>query len=272
MQRDRRTRHQSLSTRILRALQQHEFRLAYQGIHDIHSLELVAAEALLRWKKDATRQADIEELTEAAERGNEVFYLGQWVATTACQQVMKWPEGLRSHINLSARQFEQGDALAFMENVLRNVNVDPRRIALEITEKSFIHRPREVAPQIRRLQDLGFELWLDDFGTGHSSLEHLHALPVNGLKIAATYVRDLRDNTRSRAIVEAVLSLARSLNVVTIAEGVEDEWQRSFLTDAGCERIQGFLASRPLAESAFVARLRDETHQLHSSNSAINGQ
>jgi EAL domain-containing protein (putative c-di-GMP-specific phosphodiesterase class I) len=225
-----------------RALDERQFVVFYQPIHDIESGAIVAAEALLRARRPSTGEIrGTQPLTEAAEEGHEIFRIDSWMMRTACKEASKWPEAIKLHVNLSPREFEEGDIVS------RVAGLDARRIHLEITETSYIERPKETVHVLEELRARGFELWLDDFGTGHSSITHVLHFPLNGIKVPATFVKHVTTDERSRAITSHLIALAHDLRLAVIAEGVEHEAQLAVLRDFGCDRVQGFLFSRPMA-------------------------
>lgn len=256
---ERRVSHRNTGERLRRALEAGELDLHYQPIHDITTGRVASAEALLRWRHNSPRHASIEEITSEAERGSEVFDLAMWVTRKAFKDVMTWPviddNPIRVGLNVSARQFQERDLLSFVKERLAENETDASRVTLEITEKSFIHKPKEVVGLLGDLRELGFDLWLDDFGTGHSSIEHLRYFPVAGLKIPSMYIRDMGSNSRSDAIVRGMIQLAAALEIKVVAEGVETKRALASLRTMGCERVQGFIYSRPLSSEKLIEYL-----------------
>lgn len=248
--RDRRVAHRRNAHRLKRALEGGELDLHYQPIHDLQSGRVTSCEALLRWRDPSSRPAPIEQITSDVERGAELFDLATWATRKAFCDVMSWPSTeppVRVGLNVSSRQLQERDLVAFVKERLAEHDVDPRRVTLEITEKSFIRRPSEMSDTLATIREMGMELWLDDFGTGHSSIEHLRYFPVDGLKIPGNYIRDVRVNERSAAIVRGMIDLAHALSIKTIAEGVEDRETLSLIEAMGCDRVQGFVFSKPLS-------------------------
>ena len=180
--------------------------------------------------------------------------LGDWVLETACREIRDWEqEGLGSYriaINLSARQFTQQALGERIEAILAATGLAPGRLELEITESVLMEDADLTAEILQRLKQLGVTIAIDDFGTGYSSLAYLKAFPVNKLKIDRSFVRDIVSDPNDAAIVSAIISMARSMGLVTIAEGVETEAQRDFLMAQGCQELQGYLFGRPMNASA----------------------
>jgi EAL domain-containing protein (putative c-di-GMP-specific phosphodiesterase class I) len=168
-------------------------------------------------------------------------------------------EGLdvRLNVNLSAREFQEGDLVAFFDEVVERTAVDASRLNLELTEKSFIKKLKDVRKVLEELKTRGPQLWLDDFGTGHSSIEHLKEFPVDGIKIPATYVKDITSNEISRAITGSLVRLAGDLGMNVVAEGVETDEQLAIVNDLGCFWIQGYLIARPMPFDHFREEVRN---------------
>lgn len=234
-----------------RALDEKNLVLLYQPIHDVKTGAVIAAEALLRQRRESGEIREAGIITAAAEDGPDLFRLDSWVVRAACRDAANW-ENVRLNINLSPREFQEGDLLARLPALL-----DPRNLNLEITETSYIDDPEETMHILAELQQLGIRLWLDDFGTGHSSLEHLQHFPLFGLKIAAQFIAECITDKRCRAITKSVIALAHELGLEVIAEGVEHRDQLEFLRDQGCEALQGFLLSKPMELDDFLRFLRN---------------
>ena len=199
--------------------------LLYQPIVSARDSRVERVEALLRWRKPKKERETLTDLIWAAERSPVIFKLENWILDQSLRAAAGWRKagltGVRVNVNLSAREFPRADLVARVTRRLKAAGVDPGNVGLEITETSSMRRFDEVAEQIDRLIDKGIELWLDDFGTGHSSLEWLSHLPLHGVKIAGTFVERLRDEKRCQAIVTRVIALAHDLGLKVIAEGVE---------------------------------------------------
>lgn len=226
--------------------------LLYQPIHDAKSGAIYGAEALLRQRRENGEIRSAAIITEAAEDGGdaELFALDSVVMKKAYAAAAHWPRDTHLHVNLSPREFEEGnliDRLKLFDN--------PRKLCLEITETSYIEHPQETVETLRAVRELGIALWLDDFGTGHSSLTHLQHFPLDGLKLPGAFVKPLPDDERCMAIVRAVVSLAHDLGMRVVAEEVERQEQLDVLLGLRCEYIQGFLFSRPMSSEAFGALL-----------------
>jgi len=234
-----------------RALDEKNLVLLYQPIHDVKTGSVIAAEALLRQRRESGEIREAGIITGAAEDGPSLFQLDSWVVRTACRDAAQW-QNVRLNVNLSPREFQEGDLLARLPTLL-----DPHNLNLEIMETSYIDDPEETMHILAELKQLGIRLWLDDFGTGHSSLEHLQHFPLDGLKIAAQFIAECITDRRCRTITKSIIALAHELGLQVIAEGVEHRDQLEFLRDQGCEGVQGFLLSRPMELDDFLRFLRN---------------
>ena len=190
---------------LQQALEQERLCLHYQPIVDARAGAVERVEALLRWRCPEAEEESLSDLIWAAERSPVIFRLENWVMGQAFQDAARWPRAglpaLRVNVNLSAREFPRADLVARVSGLLDQARLSPAAVAVEITETSRLSDFPAVAAQIERLREMGLELWLDDFGTGHSSLEWLSHLPLHGLKIAGTFVERLSGEPRCRIIV-----------------------------------------------------------------------
>lgn len=236
--------------------------LLYQPIHDAKSGAIVAAEALLRERRSSGEIREAHIISEAAESGprRDLFALDEWIISTAVRDSEAWP--IAVNINLSPREFEEGNLLSRVARAI----LPARKINLEITETLTIERMDEVVSVLRDLRSIGFGIWLDDFGSGHSTLEELLRFPIDGLKIAATFIKHLPHDERAAAIVRSMLALGRELQVPVAAEGVERDEQLRFLLDHGCDFVQGFLFSRPMPREE-ISRATAASHAARASSS-----
>ena len=240
------------------ALQNGEFAIVYQPLVDERGAA-IGAEALLRWHHPVRGQVSPGEFIPVAEETGLIIEIGRWVLEAVVQQVKEWEGASRVHdgyhiaVNFSPRQFHQTDFCAMVTEVVGNSGIDPTKLVLEITEGVLIKDPTNVVAKMEELHRLGIRFYIDDFGTGYSSMSYLKRLPVHGLKIDQSFVRDLGDDPTDAAIVEAIIAMARRFNLMVVAEGVETEAQFAFLRDQGCEAYQGFHFGRPLPPEAFAA-------------------
>jgi EAL domain-containing protein (putative c-di-GMP-specific phosphodiesterase class I) len=234
--------------------------LVYQPIHDARSGAIWAAEALLRQRRESGEIREASIITETAEEstGPELFRLDSMLVKRAYIDAAHWGD-VRLNVNLSPREFQEGNVLDRLTALVTSCGIDTGHVNLEITETSYIEQPEETMEVLLALKQLGLQLWLDDFGTGHSSLTHLQHFPVDGIKLPGAFVRPLPDDARCAAITRALIRLSRDLDLRVIAEEVEQQAQLDFLLDEGVEYIQGFLFSRPMTLDRFTEALRGRT-------------
>jgi EAL domain-containing protein (putative c-di-GMP-specific phosphodiesterase class I) len=245
--------------RLKEALAGDRLVLYYQPIVDARTLRPSSAEALLRWKDAARDREEIPRLVAAAERSPVIFALERWAVGKGCGDAARWREralpDLRVNINVSAREFRGGRVHRALDQTLRAHCADPSSVALEITETSALHDPALVAPVLEDLKQRGHEVWLDDFGTGHSSLAWLRHLPIHGVKIPADFVRPAPTDARVATITAAIIALAHELGLRVVAEGVERPEHRDWLLERGCDAFQGYLFHEPMSAATMAARL-----------------
>jgi len=236
----------------------HRLLLVYQPIHDARTGAIWAAEALLRQRRETGEIREASIITGAAEEsgGPELFVLDSMLVKRAYTDAARWRD-VRLNVNLSPREFQEGRVLDRLMALMTSCQMDTRRVNLEITETSYIEQPEETMEVLYALKKLGLQLWLDDFGTGHSSLTHLQHFPVDGIKLPGDFVRALPQDERCTAITRALIRLAHELDLRVIAEEVEEQAQLDFLLDEGVEYIQGFLFSKPMTAEQFQATLAE---------------
>lgn len=249
----------ALVTRLHHAVQNDELSLHYQPILDARTRRVVALEALLRWEDETGRPSPPAHFIPVAEQAHLMVPIGEWVLRSACEQAVRWQgdrRGLRIAVNLSFQQFQQQNLARVVAGVLDETGLDPALLELEITETTAMSDVKKADSVLRTLRRTGVRISIDDFGTGQTSLAYLRQLPVNTLKIARNFVEDVAHCPRSRAIVNALVTMAHGLELETIAEGVETEEQLEFVVENGCDAVQGYLLSRPLSAAALQRRLR----------------
>jgi len=242
-------------TRMRQALAKGEFELHYQPIIDLQRNVTVGAEALIRWNDPIGGPVPPMTFIPLAEETGFIATLGDWIIWNACSQLKQWEKSGRGisvlSINLSAVQFSMIDLPLRISKILEETGVDPRSIQFEITESSMMAVGEVAISKLLALKALGVRLSIDDFGTGYSSLSMLKRLPIDTLKIDRSFVVDVNTNAASRSITLAIISLAKSLNLQIVAEGIEEEEQCLFLRDKGCKYAQGYLFGKPLSARNF---------------------
>lgn len=236
--------------------------LFYQPIHELRSRRIIGAEALLRQRRPDGEVRSAHAITAAAEEGSrdDLFMLDSWTLETAYRDAAGWQHdgspSVRLNVNLSPREFQEGDVMGRLRTLTGGCGIDPKTINLEITETSYIEHPKETMKILEELKTYGLQLWLDDFGTGHSSITHLQHFPLDGIKIPGDFVKHLERDSRCRIIVSALVRMAHDMGFAVIAEGIEREEQLEFLAAQDCDYIQGFLYSKPMPVEEFRALLR----------------
>ena len=256
-----RQRRLALQERLQRALEQNQFLLHFQPILDLKTRGVVGAEALLRWGDQDGHQHSAAEFVSAAEDSGLILPLGEWVLNEACKQARSWANAgfpIRMSVNLSPRQFRAADLAEQVRQALERSGLEPGSLELEITESTAMEDPESSIRVLTELRQLGVGIAIDDFGTGYSSLSYLKRIPADRLKIDKSFVDGVVNDSDDVAIVRAVLALAASLDIATVAEGIEQVEQLHALTDLGCDFGQGYLFARPLAARAFMQVLADE--------------
>ena len=246
-----------METLLRRALDKGELAVHLQPQIETQTGRLVGAEALVRWNSPELGQVMPMRFIPLAEDSGLIIGLGNWVLRETCRQFMQWRlsgfELAQVSVNLSVKQLERPEFIDVLENILDETGMDPAHLKLELTE-SVVMGVGDAFTLLERLRDLGISLALDDFGTGYSSLSYLKMLPVQQLKIDASFVEGIGRNTGDEAIIRTVMELARSLGFEVVAEGVETEAQAAFLAQLGCEQLQGHLHGRAVAPAEFRAR------------------
>ncbi|MFQ5596866.1 MAG: EAL domain-containing protein [Nitrospiria bacterium] len=235
---------------LRQALERGEFQLYFQPQVEIKTHKIIGFEALIRWKRPKVGLVLPADFVPLAEDVGLLLPIGEWVLRAACRQNKTWEkEGLpatKIGVNLSPCQFQKGNLAAMVKQVLKETDLDPRLLELEITERLLMRNEEPHIAALHELTALGVQLTIDDFGTGYSSLSYLKRLPLGRLKIDRTFVRDITTDPSNAVIAKTVVGMAHSLQLKALAEGVETTAQLTLLGSYGCDEIQGFLVSRPL--------------------------
>ena len=253
-------RRMTLESALRRAVMQKDFVLHYQPQIDLESGEIVAVEALVRWKTEDSGTVMPGDFIPLAEETGLINEIGEWVLREGCRQAKEW-QGMglkqrRMAINLSARQFGDRGFLDMVTRVLSDTGLAPENLELEITESQVMRQTEGMIMLLNKLAEMGVQLAIDDFGTGYSSLSYLKRLPIQKLKIDQSFVRDITVDPNDTAIVVAIINMARSLDLETIAEGVETAGQLALLRSRGCRVGQGFYFSPPITAQALYPLLK----------------
>ncbi len=228
------------------ALHDNELELHFQPLIEVANGKIKGYESLLRWRKADGQLMMPAEFIEIAEDSGLIIPLGEWVIRSAISEAASWRDNVTVAINLSPIQMTNPSLISTVMNALASSGLDPARVEFEITESVLLEETDANLKTLHALRNMGVKIALDDFGTGFSSLNYLRAFPFDKIKIDKCFVQEMGERADCRAIVQAVLSLAQTLNMRTTAEGVETPEQASFLRDHGCSEFQGFLFSQPI--------------------------
>ncbi|MHB9024754.1 MAG: EAL domain-containing protein [Armatimonadota bacterium] len=255
-----------LENHLRKALDHHELQVHYQPQLDLHSERIIAVEALVRWQHPELGAISPSQFIPLAEETGLIEPLGRWVLETACAQTRDWQLAgagdLRVAVNLSARQFERQDLVETVTQVLRATDLHPGALELEITESTAMRDWERTLQILEELGKLGVRIAIDDFGTGHCSFGYLRQFPIDTLKIDRSFIQDLQADRNNAAIVSAIIVLAHALSLTLIAECVETPAQLSVLRTQGCDKIQGYLFSKPLPPDELARLLRSPKRAL----------
>lgn len=276
--RDQHARRVEIESRLRRAVADHALEVAYQPQFELAGRRLVGFEALLRWEDDALGKVSPGEFVPIAEEAGLIVPIGHWLLREACFQLRSWDAAggarLGVAVNVSTLQFRQADFVEQVEAALRDSQLAPERLEIEVTESVLIEQFDVAVQALRRLHRIGVRTALDDFGTGYSSLAYLHRLPIHALKIDRSFVSALALSSTGRTsagvpLVDAITAMGRTLGKTVVAEGVETPEQAVYLKRIGVHRAQGFFLGRPLGPAQALRlierqRAEDERAALES--------
>jgi diguanylate cyclase (GGDEF)-like protein len=236
------------------AMGKKQFEMFYQPVVSVNSNEVIAFEALIRWRHPDRGMVSPAEFIPVAEETGLIIPLGEWILKQVCADALSWPRNIRVAVNLSPVQFRSLDLVQAVFNALAATHLEPGRLELEITETALLQDNEAVLEKLHQLKSYGIQISMDDFGTGYSSLSYLRSFPFDKIKIDQSFVRGLGERDDSLAIVRAAIGLGRNLGMTTLAEGVETDDQLGMLRAERCDEVQGFLFSPAVPLK--------ETHQL----------
>ena len=252
----------TMESDLRRALEREEFELYYQPKLDLERGSVVGMEALLQWNHPTQPSMPGSEFLGVAEETGLIVPMGEWTLRAACRQALAWQRAgiapLRVAINLSARQLRQPDIVRRVQAILVETGLDPRYLGLEITEGVLLDESAHVARVLGELKALGIEISLEDFGTGHSNLSYLRTLPIDVVKVDRSFVHDVTAAPQDVSITRAIITMAHSLQMKVLAEGVETEGQLALLIANHCDQMQGHYFSAPVSADAMAALLRED--------------
>ncbi len=239
-----------LHRELLHAIERGQLELLYQPIYDMITGKIASVEALVRWRHPTLGMIVPDRFIPLAEESGLIASIGEWVIMRVCEQIRLWVDAglddVHVSLNVSARQLDRLQLHRFIGDAIRVNGIDPSRLEIEVTETSILRDVYGATLLLRELRSMGLSVAIDDFGSGFTSLAFLRDLPINNLKIDRCFVRDVATGNFDGAVVRAVVGLARSLGVRTIAEGVEDRAQMEMLRELRCDAVQGYLFSHPL--------------------------
>jgi diguanylate cyclase (GGDEF)-like protein/PAS domain S-box-containing protein len=264
--------HQTLEieSQLRRAIERNELLLHYQPQLDLATGEIVAVEALIRWRHPEMGMVPPLRFIPIAEECGLIGPIGEWVLRTACLQAVAWREAglppLRVSVNLSAQQFLNPALEEQVVATLAETGLGPEGLELELTESTSMKDPEQSIRILDAFRARGIGLAIDDFGTGYSNLGYLRRFPVDRVKLDRSFIKDVLDDANAAAIAEAIIALARKLQLQTVAEGVETQAQRDWLAERGCDAMQGYWFAKPLEPDAVAALL-----QAHRATKRISG-
>ena len=249
-----------LESELRIALEQQQFELYYQVQVD-HANHALGAEALIRWQHPTKGTISPAAFIQLAEEIGIIISMGRWALKTACIQLKRWQQNANtSHltlsVNVSVKQFQQADFVQQVQHILLETGAKPAQLKLELTESILLSNIEDIIGKMRELKLLGIHFSMDDFGTGYSSLQYIKRLPLDQLKIDQSFVRDIATDTNDAAIVQTIIAMSDALGLNVIAEGVETQAQRDFLSQHGCHTFQGYLFGEPAPIAEFERSLR----------------
>lgn len=245
-----------LETDLRYAVERGEFQIYYQPIIAMDTGRITDVEALVRWCHPRRGIISPAEFIPLAEETGLILPIGQWVLAEACREAQRWEDQtLHISVNLSARQFQYPWLVQDVADILQETELNPARLKLEITESIMMTDSDQALATLQQLKELGVALAIDDFGTGYSSLNYLKRFPINVLKIDRAFIERLGQSPEDHAIVHAIITMAKTLNLIVTGEGVETEEQLQHLKLLGCDRGQGYYFGRPLTQDQLAERL-----------------
>ncbi|BBF43191.1 diguanylate cyclase/phosphodiesterase with PAS/PAC sensor(s) [Lachnospiraceae bacterium KM106-2] len=231
------------------AIERDEFVLHYQPQIDLRNGRLFGFEALLRWNHPTRGMLHPDKFIALAEETGVIVQIGRWVLLESCTQLKEWQDKgyqVKMSVNFSARQFMDADVIRMVQDVIHETSIDPTGLEIEVTEAIALRDIDFAVNTIQKIRDMGIQVSLDDFGIGYTSMKFLKLLPVNNLKIDKSFLYSLMEDASDQKIIAAIIGLAQALGLVVVAEGVENEEQVAFLTNAGCDIVQGYWYSKPI--------------------------
>lgn len=249
-----------LETWLRHALERDEFEVRYQPQYSLSQQQIVGAEALIRWRPNSADYISPARFIPLAEDTGLIVPIGDWILRTVCGQATQWLNAGYSlaaiAVNLSSVQLNQADFVPRLKAMLTETQLPPAQLKLEVTETALMQEVDTAVGLLHQLKELGVQIAIDDFGTGYASLSYLRQLPIDILKIDASFIRNIHQEPKNQAIVKHIIALAHDLNLQVIAEGIELASEAELLATYGCDHIQGYWIAPPLRAHEFVADAR----------------
>jgi len=262
-----------MENELRKAIEKKEFVVCFQPIISLETGRIVSAEALLRWPKSDGQLMTTEDFIRIAEENGLIVPIGEWVLLEACRQAKEWRRAglprISVAVNLSARQFEQENLSEKIDRILSETGFEPENLELELTESVLMKNIEQAIVLLKSLYKKGIKTSIDDFGTGYSSLNYLKQLPVQKLKIDKSFIRNLAKGSGDEAIVRAIIAMGTNMNMILLAEGVEDQKQLLFLKEQGCHEVQGYYVSKPMIAEEFIEFCKSDKLQKDFSETLL---
>lgn len=241
---------------LRKALKEDQFTLHFQPKIDLKNKEIVGAEALIRWNHPEKGLIYPDHFIPQAEKSGLIVDIGAWVIESACKACKSWQalgfESFSMAVNVSSQQFKRGDFSTIVENSLTNNNLRAEYLEIEMTESLLIENSNQLKQTVKYLSNLGVSFSIDDFGTGYSNLSYIKEFEIELLKIDRSFLKDIEDNPKNKALVTAIIQMAKGLSLQTVAEGIESKEIANMLTEWGCDYAQGYHWSKPISAQAFI--------------------
>ena len=256
----------TLENHLRKALENRELFLVFQPKTEVRTGRIIGAEALLRWKHPKLGLIPPDEFIPLAEEMDLIVPFGEWAIYAVCTLSKRWQSQIDPvcvSVNVSSRQFQKSDRLMLtVRNALETTGLKGKYLGLELTESILMENPEEIVRTLKTIKDMGVKISIDDFGTGYSSFSNLRTFPLDELKIDRSFLNDIPDNTDDAAIVGAIIAMAHGLGMGVVAEGIEKQEQLDFLRDRDCDEYQGYLSSKPVIASEFLALVAKNMKKL----------
>ena len=251
----------NLEQDMSRALRDKQFELYFQPIVRVDSNTIMGAETLIRWNHPTKGLIYPDKFIPLAENTGFILQLGRWIIEEGCRVIARFNAlnvgNIKLSVNVSSRQFQHSDLANIIYRAMKNAGIEASQFCIEITESVMLQNDEKIIKKINDIKSLGVDIAMDDFGTGYSSLSYLHQLHIDTIKIDKSFVEKITSENQSFSLIDAIISMAKSLNKNVVAEGVECEYQRTYLLEKGCQFYQGYLFSKPVNENEYCTMLTD---------------